>query len=480
MRCRLGFVAMLAAAILTGVSLVRTPAANSGGPGYSHLPIVSRDHLWATQVPAPTSTPTVTPTPAATGVSASRVSPGFDHTCVLTSTGGVKCWGDNSYGQLGDGTTTGRFTPGDVTGLASGVSAVSSGANHTCVLTDLGGVKCWGSNFTGQLGDGTTTDRHTPVDVIGLTSGVSAVSAGLFHTCAVTDLGGLKCWGQNSESGRGGRLGVGTTTDHHPTPVDVLGLSSGVAAVAAGHLHTCALTALGGVKCWGENSQSQLGNGTTTDSSTSVDVIGLTSGVSAVSASSDHTCVLTDLGGLKCWGSNFIGQLGDGTATDRATPVDVTGLTSGVAAVSADADHTCALTNLGGLKCWGGNMSGQLGDGTTTNRYTPVDVTGLASSVVAMSAGRREHMCAVTSTGGVKCWGGNSHGQIGDGTTTTRVTPVDVLGFGGGPVPVTGTPTPPACPTRAPGPTSTPGPSPTPMPLSFWLPLIHLEPCPYR
>ena len=359
------------------------------------------------------------------------VAAGGSHTCALTTAGGVKCWGSNYSGQLGDGTTTDRTTPVDVTGLTSGVAAITAGSlgNHTCALTRAGGVKCWGDNPGGELGDGTTANRASPVDVVGLESDVAAVAAGTSHTCALTTAGGLKCWGWNGL----GQLGAPTTescvrsSEKGPTeysepcsttPVDVTGLSSGVAAVAAGgdfySSHTCAVTTEGGVKCWGDNTAGQLGDGTATSRVTPVDVVGLSTGVAAVAAGGGHTCALTAAGGLMCWGSNFLGQLGDGTTTGRTTPVDVMGLTSGVAAVAAGAYHTCALTTEGGLKCWGGNLFGKLGDGTTTGGTTPVDVVGLTSGVAAVAAGYI-HTCAVTTAGGVKCWGDN------------HATPVDVV-----------------------------------------------------
>ena len=361
----------------------------------------------------------------ASAASAGAVSAGSGQTCALATAGGLKCWGLNDVGQLGDGTTTNHSTPVDVVGLTSGVAAVSAGANHSCAVTLAGGVKCWGANASGQVGDGTTTAPTTPVDVVGLTSGVAAVSAGHDHTCALTTAGGLKCWGFNGTF----QLGDGTTTSSS-TPVDVVGLTSGVAAVSAGSSHTCALTTAGGLKCWGFNTEGQLGDGTTTFRSTPVDVVGLTSGVAAVSLGSHHTCAVTTAGGLKCWGRNVSGQLGDGTTTFRSTPVDVVGLTSGVAGVSAASFDTCALTTAGGLTCWGSNNFGELGDGTTTAHNTPADVVGLTTGVAAVSAGTL-HTCAVTTTGGLKCWGRNVSGQLGDETSITRTTPVDVVGFAG-------------------------------------------------
>jgi alpha-tubulin suppressor-like RCC1 family protein len=354
------------------------------------------------------------------------IAAGESHTCALTAGGGVKCWGRNSGGQLGDGTTTDRTTPVDVSGLTSGVAAIAAGGYHTCALTAGGGVKCWGRNSYGQLGDGTTTNRNTPVDVSGLTSGVNAIAAGSYHTCALTMDGGARCWGHNLY----GQLGNGKS-GYHTIPVDVSGLTSGVSAIAAGEEHTCALTAGGGAKCWGVNYYHQLGDGTTTRRNTPVDVSGLTSGVAAIAPSQYHTCALTTGGGVKCWGYNSYGQLGDGTTTGRATPVDVSGLTSGVAAIATGSYHTCAVTTGGGVKCWGYNRYGQLGDGTTTQHTTPGDVSGLTSGVTAIVAGEY-HTCALTAGGGVKCWGGNGDGQLGDGTTTDRTTPVDVSGLTSG------------------------------------------------
>jgi alpha-tubulin suppressor-like RCC1 family protein len=332
--------------------------------------------------PALTSTPPSEASIASVLAKAVQVSTGDRHACAVTAEGGVKCWGGNGYGQLGDGTTTDRLTPVDVQGLGTKVVALSSGSSKTCAVTSSGGVKCWGCNQAGQLGDGTTTNRLTPVDVAGLTSGVVSVTAGNDHACAVTTSGGVKCWGGNQE----GDLGDGTAMERH-TPVEVAGLTSGVRAVTAFGYFTCALTTGGGVKCWGSNYGGQLGDGSTTDRSMPVDVVGLSSGVVAVSAGGLHTCAVTAAGGVKCWGWNGDGQDGDGTTTDRLAPVDVAGLASGVQGVSSGGSHTCALISGGGVKCWGSNESGRLGDGTTTQRLTPVDVSGLDRGVAQVSAG---------------------------------------------------------------------------------------------
>jgi len=349
---------------------------------------------------------------------------GFNfQTCALTSNGGAKCWGANASGQIGDGTTLQRLSQVPVSGLSSGVVLISTGAEHTCSLTVGGGVKCSGRNADGELGDGTITQRNVPVDVNGLTSNVIHIGAGQHHTCAVTSGGAVRCWGWNVV----GQLGDNTTASSS-TPVNVLNLASNVTQVRGGGFHSCALTTDGGVKCWGWNFAGQLGNGTTSTSLVPVDVSGLPIGVVQISAGGDHSCAVTTGGGLKCWGLNGDGQLGDGTTTTRTTPVDVNGLTSGVTQVATGTFHTCALTIAGGVKCWGNNGSGRLGDGTSTPRTVPTNVTGLASGVAQIYAGSG-HTCALMTNGGMKCWGFNTNGSVGDGTNVNKSTPVDVSGL---------------------------------------------------
>lgn len=357
---------------------------------------------------------------------AAAIATGYEHTCALTSAGAVLCWGNNTDGELGNGTTTASTTPLPVAGLSSGVAAISAGWYHSCALTNAGAVWCWGQNNAGQLGNGSTSGAITPVLVTGLSSGVIAISAGENHSCAVTSTGALQCWGDNTY----GELGNGTTTSA-TTPVAVPGLSSGVTAVSAGAIHTCALTSAGAVLCWGYNSDGELGNDSTKESTVPVPVAGLASGVVVIAAGYYHSCAVTSAGAAICWGDNADGELGNSTTTSSSIPVPVTALSSGAIAIAAGGYDSCAATVSGAALCWGQNHDGQLGIGTTGNgSSTPVSVTGLSSGVVAVAAAEL-HNCAVTSDGAVWCWGYNVEGELGDGTNTNSATAAVVSGVGG-------------------------------------------------
>ncbi|MFN8488979.1 MAG: Ig-like domain-containing protein [Caldilineaceae bacterium] len=358
------------------------------------------------------------------------ITAGRNHTCALTVNGGVKCWGVNFYGQLGDGTTVDHLIPQDVNGLTSGVSAISAGQFHTCALMTSGGIRCWGRNAYGQLGDGTLTDRLTPVDVLGLAGGVKAVTAGSFHSCALTNSDGIKCWGSNFD----GELGDGTTLQRL-TPVDVSGLTSGVDKVVAGNFHTCAVTVAGGLQCWGNNLAGQLGDGTQLSRLTPTAVNGLNSSIASVvisnadSSTASYTCAITTVGSVKCWGDNRFGQLGDGTVLAHLTPVAVNGLSGAVSAIAAGEGHTCALITNGSVQCWGDNAFGELGDGTKLNHLTPIVVSGLATSISGLALGR-QHTCAVTTTNRMQCWGNNQNGELGNGFRSSLSSPSLVSSLG--------------------------------------------------
>jgi alpha-tubulin suppressor-like RCC1 family protein len=324
----------------------------------------------------------------------------------------------------------------DVVGLGSGVAAVSAGAFHTCAVTSGGGVKCWGLNDHGQLGDGTSTDANVPVGVVGLYSGVVSVSVGSFHSCAIMTGGAVKCWGDNMS----GQLGNGSTSDSN-VPTDVVGLSAGVVNVGSGAEHSCAVTVRGAVKCWGWNNIGQLGDGSashspalpTDDKSTvPVDVLGLSSGAATVSAGYADSCVVMTSGAMKCWGFNRYGQLGNGTTDDSRTPTDVIGLGFGVGSASVGNDHVCAVTTGSVVKCWGDNPMGLLGRDSPGGTNVPWEVVGL-TDIYAVSTGGA-HNCVVTTEGAMKCWGSDYFGQLGNGVSASgwvsnRI-PVDVVGLG--------------------------------------------------
>ena len=318
---------------------------------------------------------------------AGRVGAGNRFSCALRPDGFVRCWGRNTSGQLGDGTTIDRLTPVAVSGLANAID-ITVGIAHACAVLADGTVRCWGNNSQGRLGDGTTIDRTTPVAVTGL-SGVVGVSSS-FHNCALLNNGTVRCWGSNGI----GQLGDGTSTAR-PTPVQVVGLND-VVSVSTGNSHTCAVRADGTAWCWGRNDFGHLGNGTTSPFETTPQQVGgIINGV-AITAGSEHACALLANGSVQCWGVNNAGQLGDGTQTNRSLPVAVGDLGTNAVAVSTGNGHSCALLADGSARCWGTNPQGQLGNGTTTVRTTPVQVVNLANAI-AIGAGSG-HTCALRRT----------------------------------------------------------------------------------
>jgi len=361
-----------------------------------------------------------------TGTAQGAIVGGYYHTCALDNGRGVQCWGYNAEGQVGAGSTTNYFAPTRVVGLSRDVEDIAAGDYHTCAVTGTGAAKCWGYNSEGQLGDGTTTRRLTPAAVSGLSSGVKAVTAGAYHTCALKTNGTVVCWGLNNQ----GQLGDGTTTSRM-TPVPVYGLAGKVAAISAGYFHTCALLENGAARCWGWNTGGQLGNNSATTSHVPVPVSGLANTVATLVAGFYHTCAILKSGAVRCWGFNSNGQLGNNSTTTSYVPVPVSGLASGVTGIDLGQAHTCARTSAGAVRCWGDNASGQLGNGTLVDRHTPGAVSGLTGGVAAIATGYI-HGCVLLDTGAARCWGYNGVGGLGDGTLTNRLTPVGVSGFGTG------------------------------------------------
>jgi alpha-tubulin suppressor-like RCC1 family protein len=314
------------------------------------------------------------------------IAAGASHTCAIVN-GGAKCWGQNKHGQLGNGQTgdnVNSLIPADVSELSHGVQAIAGGDLHTCAIVN-GAAKCWGNNDFGQLGDGgpSNTDRATPQPVSNILSGVQAIGAGGSHSCAVVG-GAALCWGYNGN----GQLGNATAGNPIPgdsnVPVQVTGLTSGVQAIATGTLHTCAIVD-GGVKCWGDNSSGQLGTGATDVNLRSPAAVPtLASGVQAIAAGASYTCALLSDGTVRCWGNNRSGRLGiDSTMQVVLTPTQVATITNSLNLIVAGSRHACTDSR-GTVWCWGDNGSGEIGFNPDDGSISPAPllVNGLSVSRV--------------------------------------------------------------------------------------------------
>jgi alpha-tubulin suppressor-like RCC1 family protein/formylglycine-generating enzyme required for sulfatase activity len=348
-----------------------------------------------------------------------RLAAGQWNSCAVNDDKTVWCWGENRNGEVGDGTTVPRPSPVMVQGLTE-VVAVTTQRSHVCALKGDGTVWCWGNNWSGQLGDETGESKLTPVQVQEL-SDVVAVGAGSSHTCASKADGTAWCWGGNGH----GELGDGTN-DKKLAPVQVQGLSDSV-SVSGGQEFSCGMKVDGTVWCWGSNQNGSLGDGTWSNTKTPVQVLGISDAID-LRAGDWHACALTSTGTVWCWGGLSDGILGDGTTGKSNIPVAVQGV-SGAVALSTGEHHTCALTEDGTAWCWGNNDYGELGDGTNEDKLTPVMVQGL-SDAVAVSAGFY-HTCALKTDGSYWCHGSNSSGQLGIGTMGNSLLPVVVQGLSG-------------------------------------------------
>jgi alpha-tubulin suppressor-like RCC1 family protein len=353
-------------------------------------------------------------------VAPTHVTAGGEYTCVGLPDGTAQCTGRNGFGQHGNGTIDNSTRLGPVSDLTTATQVIA-GDEFACALLTNGTAKCWGLGESGQRGDDSfSTFALNPVTVNGLTGAV-ALAAGYGHACALLSNATLRCWGENRE----GQLGNGTIANPGTAhPVAVNGIS-GATAVATGAYHTCALLNDGSVRCWGRNHQGQLGNGTVTSSSTPVAVSGLTQ-VVAISGGGVHTCAVVADGTVQCWGESEFGQIGNGTTATWTTPVQVTGISNAVD-VSLGWRHSCALLEDGTVRCWGQNSFGQLGNGSTAHATTPVPVSGITGAV-GITAGWWHHSCGLLGNGTVRCWGSNEWGQFGNGTTTSSLTPVTMQG----------------------------------------------------
>ncbi len=340
------------------------------------------------------------------------------YACALRCDGSVWCWGANDHGQLGDGTTVARSTPVQVRGLGGPATAIGAGYQHACAVV-RGEARCWGQNLYGNLGDGTREPRLEPATVPGLDGAVVAVAGGGHHTCVILEGGAMRCWGFNMFGG----VGDGTNVDR-TTPRVVAALRDSVDAMALGQFSTCARTLAGELRCWGLNAFGVLGDGTISNRNTPLSLV-LSEPVLAVALLANHICATLESGAVWCWGYNIDGAVGDHSTVTRLRPVAVRGLEASAVSVTVGGRHACVATEDGAVHCWGGNERGQLGDGSTTRRLSPVEVANLGGPAAIVGASEAA-TCAALRDGLVRCWGANESGQLGNGSTVDAVTPVTV------------------------------------------------------
>lgn len=415
------------------------------------------------------------------GELAIRIAVGGYHMCALTASNRIFCWG--AAGRLGDGTAEiNRAEPVQVVGLDGGeIKQIAAGDSHTCALRNDGKVFCWGYNNYGQLGDGSTEPRYVPSEVRRLNEAVTTISAGAVHTCAIGQSGQARCWGRN----RNGELGDGTRIDRK-YPVDVQAAPNALRDIVGGDGLTCAIaTDTRAVKCWGKLegvNENYAGIKTAP-----TEILDMDEAAFGLAVGRTHACALVAGGRVRCWGDNSFGQLGNGGQT-VINVVQVENLSNAQSLYSGHGQN-CVIMTDGTAKCWGMNMSGQLGNGNPVAYNIPQDVIGLTGRIVQMGIGRYVtsaldqnssevfyggFACALFMNGAIKCWGNNAFGQLGNGTVEKSLVPVGVIGFDGGNIilpPPVGPPTATPVPTASPTPTATPLPTPTPRIGTVYVPL---------
>jgi alpha-tubulin suppressor-like RCC1 family protein len=369
-----------------------------------------------------------------------QIAAGYNFTCALEADGTVWCWGNGGQGQLGNGSNSNSNVPVKVSNLANVVQIAVGGSftvgdAHACAVKSNGTVWCWGSNAYGQLGNNTSTPSTVPVQVMNVTHGVQ-VGLGQAHSCVVASDGNIYCWGLGTYGQLGNGLGTSSLI-----PVTVSNINN-AKQVDAGNWSTCALLATGVVKCWGHAGAGELGTGSTVDTTapgtTAATQVQLAAGELARTLDMGlwHACVIIQNGQMRCWGGNQSGQLGNGATTNALTPVSP--LLSGnpitkVRAISAGGDYvntttfygtTCAVQSSGNAYCWGQNGNGQLGNGNNTQQLTAVYAND--NFVQGVSVGH-QHSCFLKDKGTVQCTGNDSDGRLGNGANVDASTPVAVV-----------------------------------------------------
>ncbi len=347
----------------------------------------------------------------------SSLSVGGAHSCGLTALGAAYCWGFNGSGQLGVGTSGTNLGQPTLVGNSLTFSSIYTGTYQTCALTSDGTAYCWGRNDFGQLGTANNTQSTSPVLVSGNLR-FSRLDGGEQHTCGLTPTSTLYCWGRNNN----GELGTGnTTTTNTPT---LVGGGLVFAGFSTGWFHTCAITPTGLKYCWGSNTAGQIGNNAIFDTKAPRPVSGNLT-FSGVYANDNHSCALTLLDKAYCWGTNgSAGLLGNNSTVNSPVPVEVSTTIEFSSLTSNGFNQTCGLQKTTGLAyCWGSNTYGQLGTGNTTRSLIPIAVVAPVGSSTPLAfsslAAGDDHICGITPTQDLYCWGRDNSGQLGDGGTNT-------------------------------------------------------------
>jgi len=337
--------------------------------------------------------------------------------CALLSTGQLKCWGYNGFGELGNGTTTSFTVPVSVKKIST-ATAVLGGGNGFCARLSSKHLDCWGYGGSGQLGNGSFNNSDVPVAVRSISAAVTMIS-GSNSFCALLSTSRVNCWG----SGSSGQLGDGSFNGSD-VPVRVTGITTAKAVTDMGHSSVCALLSSSKVDCWGYNGDGELGNGTTASSATPVGVLGIST-AKAVSGNfnGQSFCVVLSTDHLKCWGYNGFGELGNGTTTNFTVPVSVKNISTATAVFGGE-NGFCALLSSKHLDCWGAGGFGQLGNGSFNSSDVPVAVRSISTGVSVISG--NDSFCALLSTSHVDCWGNGGSGQLGDGSFNDSDVPVPV------------------------------------------------------
>jgi alpha-tubulin suppressor-like RCC1 family protein len=349
-----------------------------------------------------------------------------DSFCAVLSTGGVKCWGDNGYGQLGNGTTTTSDVPVPVKNITTATAVTGGDSGETdgfCALLSTGHADCWGNGFSGELGNGATASSDVPVAVHTITDATTLIS-GFEGFCALLATGHVDCWGDNSF----GELGRATPkANYSDVPVAVTGITDAKAVAGdSASASNCAVLSTGHMKCWGQGGDGQLGNGTTTSSDVPVAAIGVTDASAAASDGDGGSfCAVLSTGHMKCWGFNNYGQLGNGTTTGSSVPVSVKNITTAAGLTGNSEYGFCALLATGHLDCWGFGFYGQLGNGSEASSDVPVAVHTITNAAALISG--YFAYCALLATSDVDCWGYGGGGELGNGSTAGSDVPVAVL-----------------------------------------------------